>query len=250
MDPNWSKLFQKGLNGSKWDNYVLVGPNGFKWVHRGPNYGSKIIINLIGWWCYVVGGGHWRVCYQRGLTSLVSNIPVKLGANTYSALHDGANGSDLFWHQFDEFHGFWKGLNVLFISTDSSSFTQTNIPCSCARSCLFYQKISKYCVNTRPWGPWRPSRVPYRRAAFLLGWKSSLGNVNLQDITLYSTLKFPVVTLASQDCLMGVSIEFIQSLRHTTNINQVHQTIWNIPGQGFGINRETVDLFWVKTMLL
>ena len=40
MNPNWSKLFQKGLNGSKWGNQVLISPNVFKWVHRGPN-GSK-----------------------------------------------------------------------------------------------------------------------------------------------------------------------------------------------------------------
>ena len=49
MDPNWSKLFQKGLNGSKWDNQVLICPNWFKWVHRGPKQGSKIIMNSIGW---------------------------------------------------------------------------------------------------------------------------------------------------------------------------------------------------------
>ena len=42
MDPNWSKLVQEGLNGSKWDNYVLIGPNGFKWVRRGPNW-SKLV---------------------------------------------------------------------------------------------------------------------------------------------------------------------------------------------------------------
>ena len=42
MDPILSTLFQKGLNGSKWDNQVLVGTHGFKWVHRGPKQGSKI----------------------------------------------------------------------------------------------------------------------------------------------------------------------------------------------------------------
>ena len=68
---------------------------------------------------------------------------------------------------------------VLFISTDNSILKQTNIPCSCARSCLFFQKISEYCVNTRPWGPWRPSRGLYRRAASLLGWKSSLSQLFL-----------------------------------------------------------------------
>ena len=49
MDPNWSKLFQKGLNGSKWDNWVLIGPKWFKWVPRGPKYGFNIIMNSIGW---------------------------------------------------------------------------------------------------------------------------------------------------------------------------------------------------------
>ena len=49
MDPKWSKLFQKGLNGSKWDNWVLIGPKWFKWVPRGPKYGSNIIMNSIGW---------------------------------------------------------------------------------------------------------------------------------------------------------------------------------------------------------
>ena len=42
------------------------------------------------------------------------------------------------------------------------------------RRCLFFQKISEHCVNTRPWGPRRPYRGLYRRAASLLGWKSSL----------------------------------------------------------------------------
>ena len=42
MDPNLSKLIQKGLNGSKQDIQVLVGTNRFKWVHRGPKQGSKI----------------------------------------------------------------------------------------------------------------------------------------------------------------------------------------------------------------
>ena len=42
MDPDWSKLFQNALNDSKLDNLVLIGPNGFKWVHKGPEYGSKI----------------------------------------------------------------------------------------------------------------------------------------------------------------------------------------------------------------
>ena len=68
----------------------------------------------------------------------------------------------------------YQGLNVLFISTDNSIIKQTNIPCSCARSCLFYQKISEYRVNTRPRWPWGPCRGLYRRAASLLGWKSSL----------------------------------------------------------------------------
>ena len=44
MDPNWSKPVQEGLNGSKWDNYVLIGPNGFKWVHRGPNWSKWLNI--------------------------------------------------------------------------------------------------------------------------------------------------------------------------------------------------------------
>ena len=44
MDPNWSKLFQTGLKWSKWDNYVLINPNGFKCVHRVQN-----IMNSIGW---------------------------------------------------------------------------------------------------------------------------------------------------------------------------------------------------------
>ena len=70
-----------------------------------------------------------------------------------------------------------KGLNVLFISTERSIFKQTNIPCSCARSFLFFQKISEYCVNMRPWGPWRPSRGLYRRAASLLGWKLPLSQL-------------------------------------------------------------------------
>ena len=48
--------------------------------------------------------------------------------------------------------------------------TKTIIPCSFARSCCFCQKISEYCVNTRPWGP---RRGLYRRAASLLGWKLS-----------------------------------------------------------------------------
>ena len=51
-----------------------------------------------------------------------------------------------------------KGLNVSFISTDHSTLQQTNVPCSCARSCLFYQKFLEYWLNTRvrwPWGPWR-----------------------------------------------------------------------------------------------
>ena len=39
-------------------------------------------------------------------------------------------------------------------------------------SMLVYKKL--YCINTRPWGSWRPSRELYRRAASLLGWKSSL----------------------------------------------------------------------------
>ena len=53
-----------------------------------------------------------------------------------------------------------KGLNVLYISTDSSSFKQTNLPCSCARICLFFQKVlRKY--------------EAIRMAAFLLGLKLS-----------------------------------------------------------------------------
>ena len=34
MYPNWSKIFQKGLNGSKWDILVVIGPNGFKLVPK------------------------------------------------------------------------------------------------------------------------------------------------------------------------------------------------------------------------
>ena len=42
MDPNCSKLLRKGLNGSKWDNKVLIGPNVFTLVHRGPKKRSQI----------------------------------------------------------------------------------------------------------------------------------------------------------------------------------------------------------------
>ena len=49
-----------------------------------------------------------------------------------------------------------KGFNFLFISTES---------------CLFFQKSSDYCVNTRLWGPWRLSWGLYGRAASLLGQK-------------------------------------------------------------------------------
>ena len=41
IDPNWSKLFQNGLNGSKLDNQVLIGPKGFKCIHRGPKKGVQ-----------------------------------------------------------------------------------------------------------------------------------------------------------------------------------------------------------------
>ena len=46
MASNWSKLFQKGLNWSKQDNFVLIGPNGFKWVHMGPNWSKWVNIGL------------------------------------------------------------------------------------------------------------------------------------------------------------------------------------------------------------
>ena len=53
MDPNWSNFIQKGLNGSKWDNLVLIGPNGFNECigvkNWGPKQGSKTIMNSIGW---------------------------------------------------------------------------------------------------------------------------------------------------------------------------------------------------------
>ena len=46
IGPNFSKR-------SKWDKQVIIGPNGFKWVHRGPKQGSQIgvqnIMNSIGW---------------------------------------------------------------------------------------------------------------------------------------------------------------------------------------------------------
>ena len=37
----------------------------------------------------------------------------------------------------------YQGLNVLFISTDNSIIKQTNIPCSCARRCLFLSENSR-----------------------------------------------------------------------------------------------------------
>ena len=37
---------QKGLDGSKWDNFVLIGPNVFKWVHMGPHWSKLIQIGL------------------------------------------------------------------------------------------------------------------------------------------------------------------------------------------------------------
>ena len=36
MDPDWSKPFQKGIDGYKWDNWVLQGDNRSKWVQMGP----------------------------------------------------------------------------------------------------------------------------------------------------------------------------------------------------------------------
>ena len=44
MDPNLSKLFHKGLIGSRWKNLVVIGPNGFKYVHIGPNWSKWVNI--------------------------------------------------------------------------------------------------------------------------------------------------------------------------------------------------------------
>ena len=44
IDPNWSKLAQRGLNGSKRDIQVLTCLNEFKWVHRGPNWSKWVNI--------------------------------------------------------------------------------------------------------------------------------------------------------------------------------------------------------------
>ena len=81
----------------------------------------------------------------------------------------------LLWLKFCD----WKGLNVVFIPTDSISLKQTNISCFCAKSYLIFQKISENSLNTKSWVPWRPSKGPYRRAASLLGWKSSLSQLFL-----------------------------------------------------------------------
>ena len=38
-------------------------------------------------------------------------------------------------------------------------------------------RISEYCVNMTPWRPWGPWKGLFRRAASLLGWKSSLSQL-------------------------------------------------------------------------
>ena len=81
----------------------------------------------------------------------------------------------LLWLNFCD----WKGLDVVFIPTDSISLKQTNISGFCARSYLIFQKITENSLNTKSWVPWRPSKGPYRRAASLLGWKSSLSQLFL-----------------------------------------------------------------------
>ena len=79
----------------------------------------------------------------------------------------------LLWLKFCD----WKGLNVVFIPTDSISLKQTNMSCFCAKSYLIFQKISENSLNTKSWVPWRPSKGPYRRAASLPWWKLSLSQL-------------------------------------------------------------------------
>ena len=42
----WLHDCSKWLNGSKWDNLVLIGPNDFQWVHMCPNLSNWVNIGL------------------------------------------------------------------------------------------------------------------------------------------------------------------------------------------------------------